>query len=720
MTELAPVSPPLTAPLRQVLGVRAAERLASLGLETVHDLITYWPRSWRVRGQDSDLALIPDGEAATVHATVTRATEVNLKGSKRTFLSVTCATSHGRTLEVTFFSPWQARKDGIKAGAQVTLSGKVKTFKGKRQMANPEYVFDQELSQSMAGSCVSVYRATAQASSSWIAEQVQAVLAQLDTLFDPVPGYVREHHTLPDYDWAVRQMHAPTSPENADLARRRLTYDEALAIQLTLALRRRGAHATPARALPGAQNGLLAQFDARLPFVLTSGQIKAGQRIRESLNSTKPTNALIEGDVGSGKTLVALRAMLQAVDSGAQCAFVAPTDVLASQHYESLSEMVSHLDLTVALLSASMPAAARRLVEQGMADGSIDIVIGTQVLTTGKATFANLGLVIVDEQHRFGVAARDALRDQPVPPHMIVMTATPIPRTLAMTVYGDLDVITISGAPRGRKPITSVVVPLVKQNWVERLWTKLSEEIAQGRQVFIVAPLIESALTGTAAGDDEVADTEWTDGPQAMAPASSVSDLVEAVRTHLPSVSVSPLHGRMDAPRKHEVMSAFAAGDLDVLVSTTVIEVGVNVPNASVMVIWDAERFGIAQLHQLRGRVGRGEHAGLCLLVTGSPEGHPSRQRLNTVARTLDGHQLALADLLTRREGDILGTGQAGRSTFKLLSLISGQSFIKQARDDAEVIVTADPALRSQEHRGLALWLKETVGADAAQNLTRS
>ena len=712
----------LDAPLEDAVGAENAARLNTLGLSTVQDLITYWPRKWRERGTDIDLALIPDGEPATVRVTIESLKETSLRNNpRRRFLTARCVTPHGRTLEASFFSPWKARQDGIKQGAEVTFSGKVKTFKGTRQMSNPEYVFDSEVGEDMAGTIVSIYPATAQATSPWIAEQITEVLDSIGTLVDPVPGYLLFDQELPGYNWAVRQVHRPDSIENAELAKKRLTYDEALAVQLSLAIRRYGSKSTPTRALPPIPNGLRVEFDRRLPFELTAGQASAGEKIATAMNSTTPANALVLGEVGSGKTVVALRAILQAVDAGAQAAFIAPTEVLATQHYEGLVKSLEGLDINIALFTGNSTkgAAARRELEADIAAGRIDLVVGTHVLTNGKTKFDNLGLVVVDEQHRFGVAARDALRRQAIPPHMVVMTATPIPRTLAMTVYGDLDVVALDGLPAGRQPIRTVVIPTMKEAWVARLWEVINEEIAAGRQAFIVASLIDAA-DRPADADDETVNTQWDDESETSTPALplSVSELVEAVRVNLPHVRVGMLHGRMDAETKRVTMEQFNGGELDVLVSTTVIEVGVNVPNATVMAIWDADRFGIAQLHQLRGRVGRGEHAGLCLLVTNTPDEHSSRQRLDTVAGTLDGHKLAVADLKTRREGDILGTGQAGRSQFKLLDLTSGARLIGAARKDAEALIKADPALRG--HYVLAQWLRDLIGDEAAANLARA
>ena len=713
----------LDTPVSDVLGERAAKRLETVSIHTVEDLLTYWPRKWRERGEDIDIALVPDGEPATVRAVILSVTEHGMKNNpRRRMLIAKCRTIHDRQVDVSFFNPWQVRKQGIRSGVAVTFSGKVKTIRKSngaavRTMSSPEFILDdEEITDDIAGTVVPVYPASAKAPTEWIHEQIVTVLDLTSTLLDPVPAHILMDRNLPGYDWAVRQVHKPSTTDNAELAKKRLTYDEAFAVQLSLALRRIGSKSRPTRALPPIAGGLLEAFDQRLPFTLTPGQASAGKRIAESMNSTTPANALVLGEVGSGKTIVAIRAVLQAVDAGAQAAFIAPTEVLASQHYEGLVESLKGLDINVELFTATGGAANRRRIETGLADGSIDLVVGTHVLTNGKVQFANLGLVVVDEQHRFGVEARDALRRQPVPPHMVVMTATPIPRTLAMTVYGDLDVIELDGLPAGRQPIQTVVIPTEKERWVERLWQKVGEELALGRQAFFVASLIEPSDSGTP--DSEQVVTQFADDSTPVTPPASIYEIEQRVRDNLPHARVGVLHGKLEPAVKHEVMSRFAAGHLDVLVATTVIEVGVNVPNATCMVIWDADRFGIAQLHQLRGRVGRGEHAGLCLLVTTTPDGHPSRGRLDTVASTLDGYKLAQADLKTRREGDILGTGQAGRSQFRLLDLTQGSKVIAAARKDAEAIIKADPALRA--NRQLGMWLRDKIGDAAAENLTRA
>ncbi|HVT20171.1 MAG TPA: ATP-dependent DNA helicase RecG, partial [Mycobacteriales bacterium] len=438
-------------------------------------------------------------------------------------------------------------------------------------------------------------------------------------------------------------------------------------------------------------------FDARLPYQLTDGQRAVGEEVAEDLARPHPMHRLLQGEVGSGKTVVALRAMLQAVDAGAQAALLAPTEVLAAQHARTIETMLGPLahggelggaetGTRVALLTGSLPASARKRALLDAASGAAGIVVGTHALIQDQVSFAQLGLVVVDEQHRFGVEQRDALRSKAdTPPHVLVMTATPIPRTVAMTVFGDLETSTLTELPAGRQPITTRVVPLAEQpGWMERVWERAREEVAAGRQVYVVCPRIDA--------DDAVAEGAE---PEGWATTAAVADLAPTLADGpLAGLRVEMLHGRLAADTKDEVMRKFAAGDIDVLVATTVIEVGVDVPNATAMIVLDADRFGISQLHQLRGRVGRGGHEGLCLLVTGSPAGTSARERLDGVAATLDGFQLARLDLEQRREGDVLGQSQSGRrSQLKLLRLLRDEDVIMTARADAVDLVADDPLL---------------------------
>lgn len=717
------------SPLAAGVGaVDAARMEEAFGFTTVGDLIEHWPRRWRERGQLSNIGDVPIGEPITVHAVVTNTREVTMRNGKRKLLMLTLRGDDGATFGASLFSPWQAKKDGVKVGASLTLSGKVAEYKGTRKVNSPEYVLDSD-AVGMAGTVVTVYPATKTCDSAWIAERINAVLDLIPQLPDPVPADVVAARKLMPYDQAVRTMHTPDSEDHGKLAKKRLTYDEALRIQLVLALRRVGVEAQVTKPRPGITGGVggaLAHLDASLPFALTDGQQQACEEIFTDLADTAPMNCLVLGEVGSGKTIVALRTALRVVDSGGQVAFIAPTEVLATQHYKSIVESLGHVahEVDVRLLTGSMTGPARREVLNGIAEGHVGLVVGTHAVLSKQVKFADLGLVIVDEQHRFGVQQRAALRDRGVnPPHLLVMTATPIPRTVAMTLYGDLKTIQLQGLPGGRKPIQTHVVPLADHpSWNDRIWGRIAEECAQGSQAFIVVPRVEASEeedTGTTVEtESESIPTLWDDeDAAARPPVASIHDMLITARERLPHLRIEAMYGSLDPAVKDEVMARYAAGQIDVLISTTVIEVGVNVPNATTMVIWDADRFGVAQAHQLRGRVGRGSKHGLCLLVTTAPQGSPARARLDSIAGTLDGYELSMMDLKQRREGNILGAGQAGRSGLKLLDLLHGERVIKAARDDAEKIVRSDPALRA--HPGLRAAIDKNLSAEERAWLAR-
>jgi ATP-dependent DNA helicase RecG len=511
-------------------------------------------------------------------------------------------------------------------------------------------------------------------------------------------------------------------------ARKRLKWDEAFVVQVALAQRRRAAAALPARPRPQTTGGLLDAFDERLPFTLTEGQRTVGAEIAADLGREHPMHRLLQGDVGAGKTVIALRAMLQVVDDGGQAALLAPTEVLAQQHYRSVMTLLGPLAQAgqlggadnatrAVLLTGSLGAKARREALLDAASGAAGIVVGTHALLQEHVQFADLGLVVVDEQHRFGVEQRDALREKVAGgrPHVLVMTATPIPRTVAMTVFGDLDTSTLTQLPDGRAEIRTHVVPPERPNFFQRAWDRIREEVAQGRQVYIVCPRI-----GDQEGDegDLDVDAEAEAEEDARRMRAVVDVLPRLEEEWLPGLRIGVLHGKLHADDKETVMRRFAAGELDVLLATTVIEVGVDVPNATVMMIMDAERFGVSQLHQLRGRVGRGELPGLCLLVSESQDGTRARERLDAVAATTDGFELARLDLEQRREGDVLGAAQSGRrSSLKLLTLVKDEALILKARDEAVELIESDPGL--ERHPGVAAELAVLVDDDRAEYLEK-
>ena len=539
-----------------------------------------------------------------------------------------------------------------------------------------------------------MYPASAKMPSWKIAQCIKLAIDALDEIPDFLPDSIREEHGYPSLHQALVQLHSPVDLESAEKARQRLTFDEAFLLQLLLLTRRKELKNLDAVARPARTGGLLEAFDATLPFELTAGQRSVAAEIQSDLAEPHPMHRLLQGEVGSGKTVVALRAMLTVIDNGGQAALLAPTEVLAAQHVRTFEKLLGDLgqggmlgssetSTQVTLITGSQSAAQRKDALALAASGNAGIVIGTHALLGESVEFSDLGLIVVDEQHRFGVEQRDSLKAKAQnPPHLLVMTATPIPRTVAMTVFGDLDVSTLRELPLGRQPITTHVIPVLeKPTFLERAWTRIREEVSQGHQAYIVAPRI-------AAGTSEDADMDFLMGEN-----SSEITSVEVLGPELSSgalqgVKVAPLHGRQSTELKDATMRAFTAHEIDVLISTTVIEVGVDVPNATVMVIMDADRFGVSQLHQLRGRVGRGTSPGLCLLVTSAPLESPARARLDAVAGTVDGFELSRIDLEQRREGDVLGASQSGsRSHLRLLRVLRDESMIEQARIDASTIL---------------------------------
>lgn len=726
----------LTTPLRGILGTRSTNALQkSFGLNTVGDLLSHYPRRLADRGRLTDFSDLSIGEHVTVLAKTVSVTSIRYRpktGGQATRTEVV-VTDGQRQLLLTFFrQPWKAGQ--LKKGTVALFSGKVNLFRDRRQLLQPTCdvlpgqdieAFDTEEVRRWWP----IYPATATVSSMLIMKSVEIALDVLDDVPDPLPQQVRDDQVLMDYRAALEAIHRPADFEQWQTAQRRLRFDEAFVLQTVLAQRRWLMASLPAVPRPSRDDGLRAQFDEQLPFTLTKGQQAIAEQLSADLARSHPMHRLLQGEVGSGKTVVALRAMLQVVDTGGQTALLAPTEVLALQHYRSMMAMLGPLaekgmlegadeGTRVVLLTGSMPAVRRREALSDTASGVAGIVVGTHALLEEHVEFAELGMVVVDEQHRFGVEQRAALTDKAgfTPPHVLVMTATPIPRTVAMTVFGDLDVSTLRELPAGRIPIQSTVVPAAERpEWLERAWQRVREEVAKGHQAYVVCPRIggepESAMQELAA---DAADETVRRPPLAVADVAA--DLVSGP---LAGLRVYMLHGRLPTEEKDDLMRRFTAGDIDVLVATTVIEVGVDVPNASLMVVMDADRYGVSQLHQLRGRVGRGNVPGLCLLVTEAAAAAPSRSRLDAVAATSDGFELSQLDLQNRREGDVLGVSQSGRrSSLRLLSVLRDEDIIATARAAAEALIAIDPLLDS--HPPLARSVASLTESDQASYLDKS
>lgn len=744
--------------LDHLLGAKTADALGeAFDIRTVEDLLRHYPHRYAAQGRELTEKEPEEGSHVTIIARVVSADVVNMKSRRGQMLKVVLA-AESQSVDVTFFNPHKV-KHAVRKGVRAMFSGTVKYFRGKWSLTHPSYLILPEPEESedpivpmahvqgagaLAGlaratqdsgaavdmsifdrELIPLYPATREVESWTLLRCVRQVLDQLDEVEDPLPRSIRDEHGLIGLDEALRTVHLPDTRDDIARAQERLRFDEAAALQLVLARRRRDVAARVAPQCPAKPDGLAAEFDRRLPFELTDGQKEVAQEISADLACPHPMNRLLQGEVGSGKTIVALRAMLQAVDAGYQCALLAPTEVLAAQHDRSLRAMLGPLGIAgelgaedlatkVTLLTGSMSTAFKRAALLDIVTGDAGIVIGTHALIQDNVQFFNLGFVVVDEQHRFGVEQRDELRSRArdgLSPHLLVMTATPIPRTIAMTVLGDLETSTLRQLPRGRSPIVSnVVAAREKPQWVARAWERIREEVADGRQAYVVCSRIGD---GDSEADMIKAGKEPPDTKSAV-------ELFDELRSGpMRDLRVGLLHGRLPSDEKDAVMRDFSEGAIDVLVCTTVVEVGVDVPNATVMVLVDADRFGVSQLHQLRGRVGRGGHQGLCILITEMLPGSPAFERLSAVAGTNDGFELAQLDLRQRREGDILGSAQSGSvTTLRLLSLLEHEDVIAAAQEFARRVTESDPDLT--EHPGLAAMVTSALDAEKIEFLEKS
>jgi len=730
-----------------VVGAKAAGPLDEVfGIQTIDDLLRHYPRSYvegaGVRGADAEQP--PEGEHVTLVDKITDTSLRSIRNRPKDKLFRVTLGSGRNKVTATFFHPKKWITDQLTNGTRVMLSGEVGYFGGAMQLTHPDFlVLDAadgrnrgsrslkmiaDASQAVSGEVVQeafertfypIYPASAKLQSWDIFNCVRQVLEVLDPIPEPLPEKLCAAYNLVTEDEALRGIHLAENADDRRRAKERLAFDEAVGLQWALVSRRHGELARSGPVAPSMSKGLQHELLQRLPFELTAGQRDVLDVLSGELAATRPMNRLLQGEVGSGKTIVAVLAMLQMVDAGYQCALLAPTEVLAAQHLRSISDVLGPLAMggqlgaednatRLALLTGSMSVAQKKQVRAEIASGQAGIVVGTHALLQDTVEFHKLGMVVVDEQHRFGVEQRDQLRAKApdgITPHLLVMTATPIPRTVALTVYGDLETSTLRELPRGRQPITTTAIFVNdKPAWLDRAWRRIIEEVREGRQAYVVAPRIDDSDSGGQSEKDQ-------------RPSATVEELYSGLGSdQLAGLRLGLMHGRLSGDEKDAVMAAFRAREIDVLVCTTVIEVGVDVPNATVMLVMDADRFGISQLHQLRGRIGRGEHASICLLATWMAPHSRAGRRLSAVAGTLDGFELADLDLQERREGDVLGRSQSGRAiTLRLLSLIDHREVIEAAREFCEQAFD-DPAA----HPGLALLAAPFTGNERIEFLDKS
>ncbi|MCL2788319.1 MAG: ATP-dependent DNA helicase RecG [Micrococcales bacterium] len=741
----------LVRPLKRAVSGGGGKGFATLGLKTVDDLLRHYPRRYDEPGALTPLAVLKPGEHVTVLARVAEARLHRFQSGQGLRIAAVIADHEGGRIDLAFFfknlPPAEYALKRLVIGREGLFTGIVSEYRGRLQLTHPAYqLFGDEATDDtideailQAGRPIPIYRAC-QSLASWkIHAAIRTLLDTAPTsLPDPIPQHIRDHEHLMGLAEALRAVHLPEAPESWHRARKRFRFEEAFTLQIALARRRAAAAAQGATPRPPTPDGLLARFDEALPFTLTSAQRRVGDELSEALATPRPMRRLLQGDVGSGKTVVALRAALQCIDAGVQAAILAPTEILATQHLATITTLLGPLaqeglfahddgtplpappSVSVRLLTGSLNAPNRRRVLDDLASGAANLVVGTHALLSDPVEFADLGLVVVDEQHRFGVEQRDVLRTRgTTPPHLLVMTATPIPRTIAMTVFGDLEVSVLDELPAGRPDVTTHLVPADKQTWVDRAWHRVREEINRGGRAFIVCPRI---ATDTQEAETLLAEeTEPPDAtPAQQRPLANVEDTARTLAAHpaLAGLEIGTLHGRMSSEDKDRTMAALASGSVPIVVATVVIEVGIDVPAATAMVVLDADRFGLAQLHQLRGRIGRGSAPGVCLLVSGAPEDSVAAQRLAALVATRDGFRLAEKDLELRREGDVLGTSQTGTiGALKLLRVTRDADLIVRTRALAETLIAEDPTL--SRHRSLSAHLDRML-ADREEFLERA
>lgn len=679
-----------------MLGEKTAKAFArQLEIKTTGELLQHYPRRYLKRGELTKIADLPVGEIATVVGEIVAVSARYIKGRGGHILEATISDGSSLLSLAFFGQAW--RKDELTKGRRGFFSGKVGMFSGKLQLAHPDYELFDEISEAEAKAWaelpIPVYPATS-ALPSWRIEKAMRQVLGLTEIKEVIPQEILEKQKLIGLSLAVRKIHQPTTDLDYEQAIASLKFHEALLLQLGL-IQKRNSYANDAAAVLDDLSRAL-EFEKHLNFSFTESQFRVNAEIEADLASGKPMHRLLQGEVGSGKTVVALRAIMLAFAKKQQSALLAPTEVLAEQHFQSITKTLGpelSKELGVRLITGSMSTAERKRNLLDLASGKCLLAVGTHALFAEKIQFAELSLVVIDEQHRFGVVQREAIKQKGIKtPHVLTMTATPIPRTIAITAFGDLDVSTLKELPKGRKPIETFVVPVENSALVSRVWQRVAEEVAKGRQAFVVCPRIDGK--------------EYEDNLQDVGkvPAAAATEVFAALKKNpaLSGLRLGLMHGRLSQDDKQRVMASFSAGEIDVLVATTVIEVGVNIPNATTMVVLDADRFGISQLHQLRGRVGRGSETGICLLISAGEDGSLASQRLSALASTTDGFKLSELDLELRGEGDVLGENQAGtKSQLRLLKVTKDAELLERTRTLAKEILIGE--IPPQLQRGIDL-----------------
>ncbi|ATG51761.1 ATP-dependent DNA helicase RecG [Brachybacterium vulturis] len=727
-------------PLKELLISKESTAMASFGVRDLDTMMRFAPRRYVVPAPLRSLHEVNRGEEVSAVVSVVSLRDRAMR-SRHGFILEVAVSDGVEEIVLTFFLTKQHQlqwhRGRLPVGARIIVHGTVgfDDYRQALQITHPAYepVEDTEEGRAWAQRPRPVYPLRQNIAQATMRSATEKGLEFAGSLSRPVPDEVIARRALPPLEEAARLVHTPLTVEDTRHGMAHLRYEEAFILQAIFAQRRGQDERTPAPVL-AAEGPLQGLFDARLPFTLTDGQCAIGTRIEERIGNSHPTSVLLQGDVGSGKTVVALRAMLRAVDSGHQAALLAPTEVLAEQHHRTLLTLLGDLARAgqldgheaatrVRLLTGSQRTAGRRETLLDVTSGQAGIVVGTHALLTESVEFASLGLVVIDEQHRFGVDHRRRLRTKGPAgqsPHVIVMTATPIPRTAALATVGDLDVLSLRESPGLRAGVTSFVVHEKLPKWEQRMWQRAAEEITAGRQVFVVCARIDEDDAADDAPAPPELDENGNEKPPTLEPARGVTQTAQrlAERPELAGARIGILHGRLTGEEKQEVMAQMVRGEIDLLVSTTVIEVGVDVPNASTMIVLDAERFGVSQLHQLRGRVGRGEHAGIAFFDTTAEVGAEHSQHLRRIAEAVDGFALAELDLRRRGAGDLVGEEQSGlQRTLKHLDVMRDARVIEQAREDAFAVVAADPDLAA--HPALAGAIADRL-RDADPDVERS